>query len=432
MLITALALLATDLMSGPIISVPELDQSFLRFSFGCQVVLALSIGLALAAIAPLVVHFGILPSDAEEVLIAMSIGCVIAGLSGTSLALLRRRLDMRKIQYCQLLGQFIGYIVVAVPLALFTSMGVWVLVLAWLVQSTVTSFLLFRSAPHSRKISLVHPDSTRILRLGAGLLVSNLNSWFASNADRVIISKYSPLADIGYYNAIVNILITPVIQITGALNTVIYSVGSRLDVSRLRGPSIAVVALGALAALPLYAQVSILSEQLVLTVFGARWIEASRYVIPISAMAAALTISNIATTICWTTGVGPLANRIQIFSTAVLIISSVLAVGFSTIAVAWTVAAVTAFRSTMLLLICWRKISGSMVELLHCFAAPIIASVMIISVGRMIIDNNDAKLVFNFLLAFALWVASVAIIVATRRFSIPDAACDVLNRYLIR
>ena len=374
MLLASVAVLAADLVSAPIIQAAELSPAQLRFACACQFVGSVFVAGLVMACLPLCQR--IFPDEAGLGLglALMAAGTLFTGLSGVALSLLRRKLRYKEIQLTQLIGYFAGYVLVAIPLGLLGLHTFHVLVVAWLAQALISSLLLFYYEPHSLKMSFDARAHWAFLKFGVQISWGNLANWLSSSLDRVLVAKLGSPADIGYYNTMLNLLMTPVAQVAASLNTVAFSVSSQASVERRREGAQTYLNLTALTCALLYGALASFPSSLVSLIYGARWPGASAYVEPFCLAAVGFAVGAAANAVLTSTGKGAAVALVQTASALLILLAVLVTVRHSVVAAAYGVAGVYVVRALGLSLLSLKHVGASSVELLRLLGIPILLS----------------------------------------------------------
>jgi len=255
-----------------LIQKPDVSLDDLRFIFTFQALIGILVASSLAVLAyPIAMFFGEMRS--VEVIRWLGMACLFNALAATSLNLLRRRLEYRRIQLAQIISYFIGYVVIGVGLA-WHGLGVWSLVAAWVVQSAVAAALTFYFAPHPVRPLWRHIESRGITSYGFAVLGTNLCNWAINNLDRVIVGRYFPAREMGLYAQPYNMLFNPTTTLLGIVQPIFLSAASRMtdNMSRVVSRYLGFIELTALLMLPIFAAMAVAADTVVLAVFGAKWL----------------------------------------------------------------------------------------------------------------------------------------------------------------
>lgn len=157
--LTPATILADAGLGLALVQKQELGAPTVRYSFCVQTVLAFLVGILLYALAPRLSEFFTAP-DLIEVLFVGSSILLVQAFGQTSVNLLRRQLDFRRLQIVQLLALIGSTLLVSLPLAL-AGFGIWSLV----------SGALTNVATISIGAALLTPAETGISRRIVSILV---------------------------------------------------------------------------------------------------------------------------------------------------------------------------------------------------------------------------------------------------------------------
>ena len=186
-------------------------------------------------------------------------------------ALLRRELRLRSLFFCQVL-QAVLYSAVAIALAV-AGAGVWSLVVGQLVGSA--GFLVAAVASSPLRISPRWHSGTAgsFWQTGKGFVLHSA-LWFASsNADYIVVGRFSGAAGLGAYSMAYRLIELPSAAVADPVAQVSFPSFARMRHGRLdvRGPYLRLLSLVALTACPLGILLSATADPFVSTVLGAGW-----------------------------------------------------------------------------------------------------------------------------------------------------------------
>ena len=136
--------------------------------------------------------------------------------------LLKRSLDYKSLYIAQVLGFFIGYLLVGIPLALL-DFGVASLVLAWIVQSVLQLMLMYCVVRHPLVPTLRHEEGRSMLIYGRNVLGANLTNWGLANIDRVFVGKQFSTESIGIYSTACSLLYNGTSALLGVIQSISFS-----------------------------------------------------------------------------------------------------------------------------------------------------------------------------------------------------------------
>ncbi|MCV2370152.1 oligosaccharide flippase family protein [Paucibacter oligotrophus] len=386
MLLAAVAVLAADLVSAPIIQSADLTAEQLAFACACQLFGSLLVAILVMACLPFYRAMFPLLDDIGLGLAFMAAGTLVTGLSGVSLSLLRRHLRYREIQTAQVAGYFAGYILLAIPLALAGFKTYQVLVLAWLGQAVVSSALLYAAERHAWTLSFSVRANAKFLTFGAQISLGNIGNWLASSGDRVLVTKFAGPVEIGYYNTMLNLLMTPVVQLAASLNTVAFSVAAQSSQETRRRGALAYLNLTAMVACLLYGVFFAFPESFVALIYGPRWLGGAAFVQPFCLAAVGFAIGAAANAVLTSTGKGSAVAMVQAATACLLLIAVFVALRSSVLLAAQWMAGVYLLRAIALTLLSLRHVGAGLAGGLTIIALPLFWLCVQVLLARQVAD----------------------------------------------
>lgn len=269
---------------------------------------------------------------------------ILQALAVAPTAVLRRELAFKAIQAVQLSSYIVGFLVVGVGMALFGA-GVWSLVAAWLVTSALAAIGVYALRRHSlRPRFFGHDEGTD--RFANRVFVTNLANWTIDNVDNLIVGRLFGAVALGLYSVSYTLVRTPTNHLVTTLQSVLFAASARAqdNPDNVRRAYLVVTAAVALAVVPTFVGVAIVSDTLVSVLFGARWTDASPILIPLSLAMIFHAIMAVSGPVLLGVGVPSEELKVQAL-TAVLLVSALLfAASFSVAAMSWAVFAVYIVR----------------------------------------------------------------------------------------
>lgn len=205
---------------------------------------------------------------------AASVLVFMQSVSNISTSLLRRDLDMKRLQIIQLLSYLLGFGVVAIGLAAL-DFGAWSLVWGFGAQTAITWGASFAVAPHTLRPRL--GGDRQLHAFGLKVVLTNLTNWAIENLDRVVVGRFWGVPALGAYTVALNLSRAPVGVLVGSLQSVAFSAAARIqdDDARTRRSYLAVLSALALVIFPAFALVALEATAVVDLVYGARWLQAA-------------------------------------------------------------------------------------------------------------------------------------------------------------
>ncbi len=271
----ALALLFNDLgLSQATIQKPSLQNEQINTFFWINVFFGLFVTLVLIAASPLVAAFY---SDPRTIglTIAFAILVFIASLGNQHGALMLRRMDFRAQGLINSAGALSAMAVSIVAGLLYpTYWALFAGVAAGCLVPTAGAWFFVNWRPSLPSIA---PETKAMLRYGVGITSGNLVDFFVTNFTNVITGWKLGDRQLGIYDRSNKLLYSPLQQILLPISSVVLPVLYRLHDNNEKYKVIFLRALGALTLLivPGVIWLSIISDHVIETFLGAKWVEAS-------------------------------------------------------------------------------------------------------------------------------------------------------------
>ncbi len=239
-------------------------------------ILILSTTLFLLAFlgAPLVAVF-FRSAELTNVLRALSVNILISALGQVQLALLAKNLAFRE----RLLPDIVptvAYGVVAITLALM-GMGVWSLVVAKLVDSTLTSLLYWLVVPWWRpRLRFDRGVARELFDYGKHIVGSSLLIYFITNLDNTFVGRVLGEEQLGYYGMAYTQANVPATQISRIIGQVLFPAYSKIqdDLVALRKAYFRTTKYVSMVSIPLSVAVVAFAGPFVNTLYGGSWAQA--------------------------------------------------------------------------------------------------------------------------------------------------------------
>lgn len=278
-MVTALTHLADQFrdlgLSQATIQKKDLKRDQVSAVFWINVIIGGALTLVLSALAPLIARFYHEPK-LIWVTVASSLAFLFSGFNVQPQALLQRQLmygrlavvDVSAVLVSSILGLWAGY-------AGMKHWAVVVLNISYPVARGVGLWWATRWIPSFR---LRGTGIRAMLRFGAGVSGFNILNYFSRNLDRVLIGRSVGSADLGYYAKAYQLLLLPIMQLrTPMINVGIPALSAlQNDPVRYRRYYRSIVALLALASMPLVMWMIVCSEEIIHLFLGPRWIPSAR------------------------------------------------------------------------------------------------------------------------------------------------------------
>lgn len=364
--------------------ITALDQRFaLTWQALVGVTLTLIVAISAEALAAFFHNEGLIP-----VIRGLAIICFLQACSLISINLLRRRLDMKHMQYAQIGSYVVGYVLFGIPLAL-NGFGVWSLVASWVVQALVNLLMLYSYARHPLRPLFWYDGGRSASGYGGLVFLTNAANWLIGNIDRIIVGRYFPAHTVGLYTTAYNLMSYGTTALHVVLQNVFFSTASRMqgDNERLGRASLVLIEAIALFAIPAFAWVAAVSEPFVLTLYGEAWRDASGVMQPIALAMPLLLFMGVATPVLWNSG-----NKKQelLFQMPLLVVWAAvawIAAQWSVEGVAWTVLGMFLIRAGIFLFLISRAINLHLGTLAGRFLPGTVLG-MVIAVSATLVEGG--------------------------------------------
>jgi PST family polysaccharide transporter len=230
-------------------------------------------GLLLLALSPAVSRFYREPR-LEPLLWLYALGLALGGVNVVPSAILRRALDFRRVAVAETSGTFTSGLV-SVGLAAL-GCGVVSLPLGS-ISGLLVTIILFRLMHLLRAGAF--PSRGGVLALGkfpvqvSGARIAEV---FRVSFDNALVGRLLGATALGFYAFSYNLIAIPEYRIVGLITQVTFPALSRLsaDISRVRWAYLRITRYTALVVVPILIGLMLLADQLILLIYGAKWMPA--------------------------------------------------------------------------------------------------------------------------------------------------------------
>ena len=251
----------------------EINDKDIHYVLTIQLFLAFIIGGLIIGVAPLIAKFYHQPAIIP-VLQVLTTTLFFQAASQTSTALLKRKLNFKRIQQAQITAYLVGYLGIGLPLA-YSGYGVWSLVFAQLIQSFLYLCFVYAMVRHS--LSLAFRDSGGISRFGINILGANIANWIISNYDNTSIGWAYGTTNLGLYGRAWTLAMTPVGIVVNSAQSVLFSASSKLQesVELVKDAFLGVFTIFGIILFPFSICEALVASDLIQFVYGDKWLKAA-------------------------------------------------------------------------------------------------------------------------------------------------------------
>ena len=251
----------------------------------------------------------------------------------------------------------------------------------------MTTALQYRWARHPLAASFGFQGWRRFVRYGGEVSVGNVANWLSMSIDRLLIARSAPAVDIGYYNTMLNLMSTPVHQVSTSLNTVAFSVSAQSGEAALRRGTVIYLHASTLLFGMLYGVFAAAPHFWVGLIYGPRWIDGAVYLTPFCVAAVGFGLAAAANAVL-TSGGRAGASAVSQVATAVLIAAVVASlVQDSAVWAAWGVAAVYLLRALALGWLSLRRVGAGGRVLVKVVIVPLLFVAAQVACARALVAS---------------------------------------------
>jgi len=201
----------------------------------------------------------------------LSLSFILAGLSSTPQAILRRRLAFRELAIRSIFSTIIGG-VLGLVLALL-GFGVWSLVAQDLVSALVGVVVLWNVSSWRPSLHFSKEHFRDLLSFGFNIIGINLLNFLNRHADDLLIGYFLGPIMLGFYSIAYKLLVVMTDLLTSVTNAVAFPTFSRLqnDPERMRRAFLQAIHYTSLISFPAFLGVALVAPELIITFFGPQW-----------------------------------------------------------------------------------------------------------------------------------------------------------------
>ena len=203
--------------------------------------------------------------------------------SNVAVGLLRRSLDIKNVQICQLIGYLVGFSLVGITLASL-NWGAMSLVFAWFAQTSVTSLIAMRMAGLNFKLMLLDKSDYARVVYGWKVLATNVMNWIVENLGMFMIGRIFGAYSLGLYSATYQFVKNPTVHLINTVQTIsLPATRSHADdpIWIKKFVLMLVLVLSSASAF-IFGLLSALAKPVVALVFGSKWAGAEYILAPLA------------------------------------------------------------------------------------------------------------------------------------------------------
>jgi lipopolysaccharide exporter len=277
-------------LASALVQKPELSRDDVRAASCAGLVVGVACLAVVWVLAPVFGDVFRAPA-LTPVLRALGASFLFEGMAMVGIGLLRRQLRFRELSIITVGTYALGYLVVAIGLALLGA-GVWSLVIGALVSSSSQTIWQYALLRHPVRPVLRWKPYREICDYGIRLSGAHLLDYVGGSLDTFVVGRFAGTAVVGQYSRGYYLAFQPFhFYLAQALTAVLFPHLSRIqqDRVRLRRAFLSVLTLGGLVVFPLCVGVAVAAPELVWVVLGPQWGLAAT-IVPWFALAAGFSV----------------------------------------------------------------------------------------------------------------------------------------------
>jgi O-antigen/teichoic acid export membrane protein len=261
-------------MAQTLVQKPDLSNDDIRSVFTSSVAMGIIFTAMMYFSAPLFMHV----FDNENVvpvIKVLSINFLLKGLSITSTGLLGKELEFKKIAIINIITFTVCNMGIGVYLA-YRDYGVYSLVYAGIVQQFLMLVISFGYTRHDIKPLFNWKVYKPLLSFGSRISVISILEYIGANLDTFLIAKFYGALNVGLYNKARMLVYLPAYKLTTSVSGVMFPAFSKLQNNKKKLGKAYLSSTTLMSALlfPICFGVFSASNEIVLVVLGAQWVEA--------------------------------------------------------------------------------------------------------------------------------------------------------------
>ena len=259
---------------GPaIIQKKVLSQKDISTGFSISLVMGLAIGVILFMISGIVASF-FESKELIDVLKFLSLIFLLHSITMVSESLLMKEMRFKELSYINLIASFTSNLGVSVLLA-YLGFGYWSIVIGYFSQAVIKGFFLFHKTYKVLGFGIDRESMNSIFSYGGGITVSRVFTHFALNGDNFLVAKLMGIESLGLYSRAYNLMKIPSSFYGTVIDTVLFPSMSSVqdELPKLSRAMLRIQTVIALLGMVLGGFLLVFSEEVVLILLGAKWVE---------------------------------------------------------------------------------------------------------------------------------------------------------------
>ncbi len=209
----------------------------------------------------------------QPVFAVIALGFLIGGFGIVQKSLLTRDMDFKKLALIEVAAAvFAGACAV---IAAFLGLGVWSLVINALARDFMTVLMLWIFCSWRPQLHFSTSEFREYLGFSGNVLANDGAIYLITNTDVTIIGRVLGSAPLGVYNLALYLVKLPITRLSGIVAKVVFPAFSSLqnDLGKFKVAYLKAIKYISLLTFPMLAILAVFSREVILVVFGEKWID---------------------------------------------------------------------------------------------------------------------------------------------------------------
>ena len=390
-------------LSSATIQTDQLTHEQVSTMFWLNLAVGILLTAAVAALAPFLVWFyG--QQELFAVTLALSVTFLISSLGIQHSALLTRGMRFKALAVSNITSSVLATLTSI--LTALAGLGYWALVIGTIVgtfSQTAMPWTLCRWIPGApRKGSGVRG----YLRFGANLTAFDLVNYFSRNLDNVLIGRIWGAEALGFYTRAYSLLMFPIANLRGPLNSVAFPALSQLqrDPVRYRAYFHRLASVMAFASMPLAGFLFVSSDRLISLALGPQWSATSDIFGVLAITAFIQPVAGLRGVVLMSSGMGGRYFRWGLWNAIVTVIGFGVGVTWGPIGIAVSLGVITYLILYPSLSYCFRDTPIKVLDFFGAIVRPAVSTVAAVMAAYLCKNqlefNGDIAMLLSALIAF--------------------------------
>ena len=388
-------------LGSALIQKNHLISEDIRFVFTLQVILGVLFTFTIYLFSPWIATY--FDSEKTEIVLqVLSSLFIIQSIGLTSISLLKKDLNFKKIQKIQIFSYISAYGLVGLPGA-YLSYGVWSLVGAQIFQVLLRTILSLTAHPHTMKPLFNYAGRKYFLHFGTKNITNNILSWIIDGVNSIFIGHFLGLTLLGYFNRSLTLAKMPMDMITSTFQGILLPFYANIQHKKeyFKPVFLGSSTLMSLILFPIFLTVALIPETIILAMFGSKWTMSIDILTPIALAMPINTLLALGGPLLWANNIGEREVKAQLYSVILIVIVLFFLSQISLVIASWGVFISFLIRLFFINREVLRYIESSLIDYLKSIVKPLFFG-LIVALAVFSFDVLLSSLVLNSLIKLLL------------------------------